>query len=206
MEGVAAVTSFIYMKKWKHTYWKWFPYYLAFIVVAEFIGNSFGLLNMPEVNFYFYSYFVIPVEFLFFFWLFHQAFKNTNHRSMPKVAAMIYATCLVLDIIYFRNHIMFYYSLSYTVGNILLLVLILNFFIQLVNSDKVLHFRQNILFWVSVGLLLYYLGSCPYYGLRNVLVYKYRDLNIYYSVFVYILNCLMYLTFAVSFICGKPNS
>lgn len=207
MEGVAAVTSFIYIKKWKNTYWKWFPYYLVFIVLAEIIGTSFARHNMYIANFTFYSYLVIPVEFLFFFWVFHRALKSSKHRKMPVISSFIYMASLFSDILYFRHYQFYYYSLSYTIGNILLLILILIFFLQLVNSDKVLHFRQNILFWVSAGMLIYYLGSCPYYGLRNLLVYKYYyTINIYYSVFVYILNCLMYLSFSFGIICGKPNS
>ncbi len=206
MEVAAAATTFLYIKKWKDTYWKWFPIYLTFITAAEIIGVSFARKKMVDINFHFYSYFVIPIEFLFFFWVFNHAFKTTKYSRLPKICTAVYFIALISDAFYFKNYRVFYYSFSYTVGNILLLIMILNFFIQLVNSDKVLKFRQNILFWVSAGLLIYYLGSCPYYGLRNLLVYKYRDLNMYYSVFVYILNCLMYLTFALSFICGKPNS
>lgn len=207
MEGVAAVTSFNYIKKWNHTYWKWFPFYLSFIVCADLLGEYFATKQMYDRNYGFVMYFVIPSEFSFFFWIFHKEFKTTKNKWLPTFCFGLYMLSLASDILYFRKSPYIYLSFSYTIGNILLLVLVLRFFLQLMNSNKVLQFRQNILFWVSSGLLVYYLGSCPYYGLRNLLVYKYYDtIFIYYSMFVYILNCLMYLTFALSFICGKPNS
>lgn len=206
MEAVAAATAFIYMKKWKNTYWKWFPFYLAFVILSELTGITLARHNMVDINFAYFSYFEIPVEFLFFFWVFHQAFKTSEYNKLPKICSLIYLISLLSDILYFRNYRVFYFSLSYTIGNILLLVLILKYFMELVNSDRVLKFRLDMLFWVSVGLLIYYLGSCPYYGLRNLLVYEYRDLNVYYRIFVDVLNSLMYLTFALGIICGKPNS
>ncbi len=207
MEALAAATAFIYMKKWKNTYWKWFPFYLAFIAVAEFLGaNVPALKDIFKYNYYFYQCFEIPVEFLFFFWIFYQEFKSTKSKWMPALCIGVYMPCLLIDVFFFKNYRYAYFSFSYTIGNILLLILVLNFFIQLVNSDQVLKFRQNILFWVSVGLLVFYLGSCPYYGLYNLLVYNYYNTYyLYYTVFVTVLNCLMYFAFTLSFICGKPN-
>lgn len=206
MEGVAAATTFIYIKKWKHTHWKWFPLYLAFIVCADVVGSYLAARNMYKPNFYFLSYVVIPVEFLFFYWIFYRAFRGSSKQSLPVIMGTIYFIGLLADIFYFSHYQFFYYSLSYTIGNIMLLILILNFFLQLVNSDELLKFKQNILFWVSVGLLIYYVGSCPYFALRNLLVYKYYNTVFqYYTAFVDILGSLMYLTFALSFICGKPK-
>jgi hypothetical protein len=206
MEGVAAVTAFIYMKKWKDTYWKWFPWYLLFIVIGEITGSYFTAYKMYVAVFDLCMYILIPVEFLFFFWIFYKAFKAEKIRWLPIACALVYCVCLVTDVVFFRNTQFITFSFSYTVGNVLLLILILNFFLSLMNSESVLKFRQNILFWVSIGLLVYYLGSCPFYGLKNLLVYKhYKTLYLPYAMFVYILDSLMYLTFALSFIWGKPN-
>ena len=206
MEGVAAVTAFIYMKKWRLTYWKWFPFYLAFIVLADMTGTYIASQKLYILSFDFYMYLVIPIEFLFFFWIFYKSYKVPKNKLFPKVSVIIYLIGFLSDFFCFRHSHYFHFSLSYTIGNILLLLLILKYFNELVNSDKVLRYQQDILFWVSVGLLTYYLGSSPFFGLRNILVYKYENLNRYYSYFVNILDSLMYLTFTLGVICGKPNS
>lgn len=96
-------------------------------------------------------------------------------------------------------------SFSSTVGNLLLLILIWSFFIQLVSSNAILTFRRNMLFWVSLGLLLFYLGAFPYYGLRNILARDFKEVYIIYTYIVYVLDILMYVMFTISFIWGKPN-
>jgi hypothetical protein len=206
MEALAAVIAFIYVRKWKNTIWKWFPYYLAFIVVAEYIGVHL-LANRPYVRVSYYNYLVIPVEFLFFYWIFYQAFKASKYRWLPVYCSSIYITSIIIEEFYLqRGQFTFYFSFSYTVGNLLLLVLIVNYLLQLANSESVLKFKENILFWVSAGLLVYYLGSCPFYGLINLLMHKHWKLYLYYRVFCEILDSIMYLTFALGFICGNPNS
>ncbi len=207
MEAVSALTASIYIKKWKHTHWKWFAAYLIFVAVADLIGGNLHALNSNiKNNYYFYQCFEIPIEFLFFFWIFYKEFNRYKIKWIPTLCIAIYIACLLGDVFYIKKYRYAYFSFSYTVGNILLLVLILSFFQRLANSDGILKFRQNILFWVSVGLLIFYLGSCPYYGLYNMLVYNYYNTYyLYYTVLIYILNYLMYFAFTISFICGKPN-
>src|SRR4051812_22080062 len=83
MEGVAAVTAFIYMKKWKDTHWKWFPWYLLFIVIGEILATYFAAKKMYVASFGVDMYGLIPIEFLFFFWIFYQAFKLEKIRWLP---------------------------------------------------------------------------------------------------------------------------
>lgn len=61
------------------------------------------------------------------------------------------------------------------------------------------------LFWISLGLLIYYLGAFPYYGMRNVLAKEYKEIYITYGYIIYVLDILMYVMFTISFIWGKPN-
>lgn len=204
MEVVAAVTAFIYINKWKETHWKWFPFYLAFIAIADIFGTVYHDRNV-FISLYLYNCVIIPTEFFFFFWIFQKALRDSVYRSMPKIFTVIYAVFLLVELLYLRKVQFAYMSLAYTVGNVLLLVLILMNFLQLMNSDSVLKYKENILFWVSVGLLIFYLGSFPFYAVYNVLVSRHHAAFFYYKEFESILNSIMYFTFALSFICGKPK-
>lgn len=205
-EIAAFLTGLVYWKKIKDTYWKWFTLYLLFIVITEFIGWYLLVIDSPEKNQAFYNYFEIPTEFLFFFFLFNQSYKTSKYKWLPIACTVIYLLSWMMDILYFSKLEFFFYSFSYTVGNLLLLVLILGYFIRLVTSDAILGFRQDMLFWVGTGMLIYYLGSFPYYGLRNTLIKNYQDAHVTYTYIMYVLNCLMYIMFSFSFIWGKPRS
>jgi hypothetical protein len=206
MELVACVTGFIYWHKVKRSYWRKFPFYLLFIVLAECVGYTLSVNKMQVANVAFFNYIEIPIEFLFFFWLFHQSFKHTKNNKLAPISTIIYVVAWLTDIFYFSKHKFGFYSFSYTVGNLLLLVLILRYYVQLVTSDEILTFKTNMQFWVSAGMLLYYLGTFPFYGLTNTLSANYKTLYYSYIYVMYSLNCLMYLMFTLGFIWSNPNS
>lgn len=203
-EALPFIVSLFYLTKIKGTYFKWFALYLTLIFFADITGALIKMAKIPNVHYY--DYFVIPGEFIFYYWLFYKTFNTKKYSKLPLLCIIAYVISLFIDIIYFSKHQFPFYSFSYSVGNLLLLILILLFFIQLTSSDAVLTYRGDMMFWICVGLLIYFLGSFPYYGLRNTFAYKYRNINITYNYIVLILDCIMYLMFSLSFVWGKPNS
>jgi len=202
-EAMPVIAGLIYWKNVKNSYFKWFVAYLTYTVVADLSGITMVFLKIH--NQVFYEYFVIPVEFLFFFWLFFKSLISAKHKRLPAICAGIYLSGLLIDAVYFARHHLHFYSFSYSIGNLLLLILILQFFIQLISSDELLKYRSNMMFWISTGLLVFYLGSCPYYGLTNTFIAKYYKVFVIYKNIVLALDCIMYLMFTFSFIWGKPN-
>ena len=210
MEAIACIAGFLAWKKIKDSYWKWFPVYLAFIVVSEFIGNYTQVHHLEHLNKAYFNYFEIPIEFLFFFWIFHMAFRRIIYSHLPMICTCIYIACWLADIFYLRiyfNQSKFWFdSFSNTMGNLLLLILILRYFTELVSSDAILHFKSDMLFWVSTGLLIFYLGTFPFFGLYNILARVDQEFFLTYKYIMYVLNCIMYLSFTFSFIWGRSTN
>ena len=203
-ELIACITGFIYWRKIRMSYLKWFPVFLLFIVLSECIGTFFTPPVYKLTNFVYFNYFEIPVEFLFFFWLFYNAIAFKKNKNLPLICAGLYLLSWLTDLVFFGMRE--FSSFSYTFGNLLLLVVILRYFIFLVTSNHILTFWNDMLFWICTGLLIYYLGTFPYYGLRKTFSTYYKNLYFTYSYIMYILNSLMYVMFTFSFIWGKPNT
>ena len=203
---IACITGFIHWAKVKKTFWKVFPIYLFFVVCSETFGIYSTYYKYYEISRCFFDYFEIPTEFLFFFWLFHKNFKAYKFKILPIICAGLYLGSWIAEIIYFHTDVNHFLSLSYTVGNLLLLVLIVCFFYKLINSELILGFKNNRLFWISTGLLIFYLGSFPYFGLENLMVRNYTNLFYFFRNIMLVLNSVMYIMFTLSFIWGKQNS
>ncbi|MES2882799.1 MAG: hypothetical protein V4676_11665 [Bacteroidota bacterium] len=64
--------------------------------------------------------------------------------------------------------------------------------------------QENLLrkpfFWISTGILFYFLGNLPYLGSINYLVKKDMKLAMQLYYIVYILNAVMYTLFVVAFV------
>ena len=206
-EIMACVIGLVYRKRLGDTVFKWFPVYLVFVVFSETLGRYVlqGSLRLERLNQEYFNYFEIPTEFIFFFWLFYKS-ESFKFKSLPLICSGLYLLGWITDIIYFSKHEYSFYSFSYTLGNLLLLVVILRYFVSLVTSNHILSFWHDMLFWIGTGQLIYYLGTFPFYGLRNTLCDHYQSLYATYTIIMCILNSSMYLMFSLSFIWGRPNT
>ena len=202
----ALICGLFFVKKLKQTIWITFPFYFLFIVICETIGNWSRVNNHFQLNQILYQFLVIPTEFVFFFWIFYKSFKKNWQKKMSILFVIIYLLVTVINSLFLGNKTFVFYSISYTTGNLLLLVQIIIYFLQLMNSSDLLKFKTNILFWVSLGLLIFYLGTFPYFGLINILYKDYTDIYLIYRDVVMVLDAVMYLMFAISFIWGKPTN
>lgn len=205
-ELVSFITGCFYWKKLRNTYWNWFTVYLGIIFLTEMAGE-YLLFVKGELssNIALYSYFGIPVQFVFFFWLFSKMYKKISVRILSIVSVSVYLICLIIDLAYI-NKIEFYFeSFSYVIGCLFLLLFLLVFFYNLVSSDEIVRFKSNKLFWVSTGALFFYIGTLPFFAFRKKLYVQYEDMFYGYWYLQFFLNYLMYLFFTFSFIWGKPR-
>ena len=206
MEAIACIAGIINWKKIKHTYWKWFVVYLGAIVLCEIIGLSLlYLFKNAGGSRDFYNYFVIPFEFLFLIWLYYQYFKDEKARYIPVAGAIIYLGSWVINLTIFPDLNFWAMPLPYLVGVIILLLLVILFFFRLVYSDEILGYKRNMMFWVSLGILIFYLVTSPFFGLRQMLYDKYRDIFWIYFYAQFAVNYMMYMFSTIGFLWSKPR-
>jgi len=205
-ELTAVIAGLKYWKKVSGCYWKWFAIYLVVIFVVEMTGKFLILrVQRSDLNIYLYSFFGIPIQFLFFFWLFGRQTNNNARPSLPLISSVIYVVSWIVEYFYLKEANAWFSSFSYTVGNLLLVVLLIDFLLRFMHSGEVLNYKQSMMFWICVGLAIFYLGTLPFFALRNTLLNSYEDIFTVYDYIQLVLGCLMYLVFALSFVWGKPK-
>jgi hypothetical protein len=144
-----------------------------------------------------------PLEMLFLNWFFYNTL-NKHYRKIVTAGTVIYITVLILEKTLFHYNSYYFQSLSYTVANLFILIYITLFFMELMNSEKILVFKKLTVFWIVCGLLVFYLGTFPFYGLYNELS-KNIDIFIPVAWVATSLNYCMYLLFTIGFVWGKPH-
>jgi hypothetical protein len=205
-EAIAFLAGIINWHKVKNTYWKWFVYYCGLIVLCETTGLLITYYYMEILaGRNFYNYFVIPLEFFFFFWLFFKDLKKGNKHHWPLSCALVYCIAFLVNGFIFPDVLFWSVPVSYMVGVISLLILSLLFFILLARGGDILNYKTNMMFWVCLGVLVFFLISSPFFALRQTLWAKYRDVFWPYYYLQFAVNYLMYLFFATAFIWGKTR-
>jgi len=198
-EFISALVGLIYFLKLKDSYWKWFSGYLIFIFCQElcfYLSDSiFGIGKQT-----YYSFIGIPIQYFFLFWLY--AYKSLVNKKIFWLFSFIYIMSLLplykLDVVN---------SVNINIGTVLLVVLVVLEFLKQIKNDDILMFKENKMFYVSLGVVLSYVGTLPFFVFNDVLLNEEYDIiwNVYYVYFL-VSNCIMYLLFAGSFIWGKNHS
>lgn len=206
MEFLACFTGFLYFRKIKNSHWKFFPFYLGFIFLIEMTAK-WAQRDLSNIQFVLnlYKYVGIPIQFLFFFWIFFKHDQQKDYKTWSFTALLIYVISFIFDEFFMKGGVYWFNSISYTCGNIVLLVLIIRYFYHLTKSNELLYFREKQMFWVCLGLLIFYLGTMPYFGLYNTLRNNYPALFKLYWHLQMALNICMYACFSISFIWSKSK-
>jgi hypothetical protein len=197
-EIIAASVAVAYYPKIKNSYWKWFVLYLVFILFESIILKYIS----KETRMYFYDFLVVPIEFFFFFWLYAQ--KSLKNNKIFWLCIIIFMASFVPHLFYTENYKSIN-EVSYIVGCLLLFALVLLELYKQIITDDILLFNQNKMFYINVGVVLFYIGSLPLLAFMNYLFSEENEIfNYYYTYFLFSGN-LMYLLFAASFVWGKPQ-
>jgi len=113
---------------------------------------------------------------------------------------------IIYVIFYFYNYIFIQNTLHTSqtnpiiIGSIFIIISAIFLFVELLNSDDILIINKLLLFWVSIGVLLFYAGIVPIFVMADFL--NYRGL---FDYIILSLNIIMYSCFIIGFIFSKKE-
>jgi len=175
LEIGAAVAGSIYLRKviTPAPYSRLFVWYLWLIVIVELIGfyptyNFFtDFSHMPfvkgtvfERNSWLYNSYNI-IKFAIFYIFFTGQLQNKKSIILFKGVTGFFVLSAVFNLL--MTDVFFYKSSAYTyiTGSFILMVLIFVYYFELLKSDRILYFYRSLVFYISVGLLLWHVTITP---------------------------------------------
>lgn len=198
---LSVIIAVFYLKKLKNSYWKWLSVYLVVIFLQESFWRFNFFVLEREYKVAYYVLIGVPLEFMFLYWLY--AYKSLKNRKYFLISVFVFFIILIFALL--NKNMDEVLSISTNIGTFLLIILLVFEFVKQIKSESILKFKENKMFYINVGLILFYIGNYPFHILGPELYNNYLDLwNIYYAYFLGT-NCLMYLLFSASFIWGKTQ-
>ncbi len=200
-EFIAALTAVLYFSKLKKVAWKVFAIYLIYIFFQElyFYFNE-SLFSISKTQFF--NYVGIPIDFIFLYWIF--AFHSFLNKKLFLLFSSIYIVSLFFESLSELEGVV--NSFSYTLGIVLLSFLLIQEFLKQIRSDEILYFKENKMFYITLGVILGYIGTVSFFTFNEVLSKNYSQVRYVLHSFFIGMNTIMYLLFAASFIWGKRQS
>ncbi|APU66904.1 hypothetical protein [Christiangramia flava] len=154
-------------------------------------ARNFWLYNALHVIGYFCIgyFFTSQLEYL-------QKYKLKKILNILLVGIVVYSLVCYLT---FGTFFETYDPSVMIIGTLAVVLCIMAYFFELLLSEKILHFRTNLLFYFAVVIMMWHLVITPinlymsYTGLSNI---EFRQ---FYITFLHWMNFIMYNTFAVGF-------
>ena len=210
IELISAIAGTAYFYKYKSTHVKWFLYLLWYIVFTEFIGDFLLeksiLIHIDENGIKYNIWIVNLLYFIFFpvvYYIYLKSIGNKKYVLFIKTFLIAYLIISIVNWIFIQDFITEWNELPFVAGSLFLITTIIFYFIELLQSEKIVIFHRTLLFWISVGLLLFHAGAIPF----SIKVNGYALIPGTHKLFLilYLLAITMYLTFTFGFIWSKKE-
>lgn len=139
--------------------------YLLSSLIDIFCYFYYDLTKLPTDIFYVIG-FLMVVFFLYLFY-YHQLLYVPLLKKI-QVGILVLFVLNIFVMFYTEDHLLHHFSFNMLYADILLLLFsIILFLYQTFNSDKILEIKNYLPFWISVSLLIFFIGSIPILFFRN---------------------------------------
>lgn len=200
IELISVIIGTLMLYKYKHTFLKYFLVLLWYTVLNEFLGvfvAEYQLKhNLTQNNLFIYNIYAIVnfVVLLLIYW-------HYIHSKIFKKTIVFFITSYLISIIidgFIKNPLTEGQNITYLLGSFYLIISIAFYFIEILNSEKVLYVQKTLLFWISIGLFLFHIGNIPFSIMENFYANIPDFKNMFYAKFILI--AILYICYIIGFI------
>ena len=217
VEILAGVTGLLLYKKYKSTPAKFFIWFLMYLTICDFIGsyvnyvNNDGFLNFLKdtvfkKNFWWTTlYWKIGAPIFFSFFYFKILTTNVFKTVIRFCGYSFFFFSLAYVITHWDAYFNSFFPIVSILGAIIIFLCTVFYFIEILQSDKILFFYKSLNFYISVAIFIWWLIITPlvFYDIYN----SHNDWNfIFLKWQIYLFaNIFMYSTFTFALIFCKPE-
>lgn len=178
--GLTWILSIIKLPKYFDTYLKFIPIIIGYTLFNEILGalvyNIEDFTFFTEAKYSFYTLFIYNlydlIFFPFFLYVYWKSVPNEITKNVIGLGAILFVLVLVINSLFVNpfKHELWY---AYVVGSVVLIGSILAYLYSLRLNSSTSKIFGNLLFWISIGLLIFHLGYMPITIFKN----SYPDLT-----------------------------
>ncbi|SNZ01827.1 hypothetical protein [Flagellimonas pacifica] len=190
---------------------KYFPIFIIYTFFTELLGyfvkhsDEFQFFSDERYSWHnviIYNIYSI-VTFSFFYYVYWKVLKKEVHKKCLKYGMIISLTSYVISV-FFQNP--FHNSLYYAdlVASITLVMAVVLYFKEKKIEESAFSLTRNLLFWTSLGLLVFYI----FFPFIFIAAFDAPDIYYEYNLhqFLLILIAVMYALFIVGFLIGQRKA
>jgi len=195
----ALVTSLLTFRALKGTAFRLFAFFLLFIVVVELVGDYTGrVLHYNNAWLYNIS---TTLEFIFYAHIFSRTLRNPVYKRITLGFMVVFPMLMVLNMAFIQGFTEFH-SYTNALGSVLMVIFCCLFFYELLLNPLEGELHKVPMFWVSTGILFFYLGDLSFDLLYNLLKNDAMGRDLFKSINNNLI-LILYSCFIIAFLCQR---
>jgi len=173
--GITLVLSVWRLPKYFDSNLKFLPIIIGYIFCTEILGylvsvyDDFSFIPSNE-NYSSYTLVIYNIYDLFFFTFFYYVYWKTitskKIKQTIKYGGILFLISFVTNIL-FKNMLTNEMWYAYIIGGLILIIAILAYLSSVLFKPNITRHSTNLLFWISIGLLVFHLGYVPITLIKN---------------------------------------
>jgi len=172
-------------------------YFLIYSFLNEVIARY--IIEIYEVRTIFLSntWFIVNSFFYLIFYLFkiNDPFKKKIVFSL----IIVFTICNGI-MLFYSDYSTDYFVYSWIIGQLFIVIVIMVYFMELLNNDSILNIHKSLFFWISIGTLIFNVMLLPVFVIGELIDWQ--------GIFGYIIFCanvILTLCFITGFIISKKE-
>jgi hypothetical protein len=204
-EVATAIIASIFFWKYSSSFLRYFLVMIWFIVIVEIVIGALKDNGIIVQNNFIYNV-ITSLQYVYFFILYYRAMKTQTYRKWVLGFLVLFLASVIVNYLWFQplKFTSPFSSYTFTLGAILLIVAIGLFLVEILNTEMVLYFKRYLMFWISMGLLIFYTGIIPFVLSLNLLPTLLSSDSL--AIIFFTLNLAMYSCFSLGFILSHKYS
>jgi hypothetical protein len=196
----SVIAAFIaYRKNPRHL--RYFAWFLLVTFVLDLTGGIMArLYHIFHLSNHWVYNISISVEYQFLPWFYLLVLRTPLIRRIIKIYLIVFPFFILNNVLMQGWNT--YNTFTLIAGGTFTIFLVVVYFYELLNNTTYINLFAEPLFWISVSLLFYHVGTVPYLGMLNFINDNLPQVaKQYYPLIVKVLNAVMYFLFTIAFLC-----
>jgi hypothetical protein len=200
--GISAIFGIINFDKYRNKKGKILTSFLIITATTEFLAAYFSISYREISSMAYFIY--IPLNYFLWFYFFSQLLSN---QKIVKILLVVFIFFYVYDLIEIiinkKDYDATNLKTSYYCGAISLLLLSMQYFRELLNSNLIIHNHRILYFWTTLGLVIIWIVYIPIMVVVNHQVFK--DSYIFFKSLTIFINVLGNLCFIIGILWSQKK-
>lgn len=185
----------VYFRKTAFSYLKLFPPFLLLTLIIETIASKTG--GTREYNKVYNIFFIVEV--VFYFSIFHRVIRNRLVKKALIPILVGYTAFAIINLSFIQG--IEYAPYNFNLGALLIVGFCIFCFNELFKATTFLEIMANPLFWICIGVLIFYACTFPIWAGTYVLLKVPEEEWKILAIVLDIANMILYSSITMAFFC-----